>query len=93
MTYESKIDHVYYIMRFIDGLKDYVKASILVQRLSYLDIACAIALLKDEVAKSARKDYRKPSYMLSSKPFHKGALPLPPPPATDKSFGDASRAL
>ena len=58
MTYEHTTDPLYYIMKFIDGLRDDIKSVKLVQRPSNLDNACALALLQEEVDSSRRQDYR-----------------------------------
>jgi hypothetical protein len=44
-AYESRTDPLYYTMRFIDGLKHDIKYVIMVQRPTYLDPACALALV------------------------------------------------
>uniref|UniRef100_A0A0A8ZHS9 Retrotransposon gag domain-containing protein n=1 Tax=Arundo donax TaxID=35708 RepID=A0A0A8ZHS9_ARUDO len=72
-------------MRFINGLRDDVKAMVLVQRPSDLDTACILAQLQDEVVDpSRRKEFRRPNYSSSSKSFSKGPHPLPAPPKIDK---------
>uniref|UniRef100_A0A0A8YVJ7 Retrotransposon gag domain-containing protein n=1 Tax=Arundo donax TaxID=35708 RepID=A0A0A8YVJ7_ARUDO len=86
-AYESKTDPLYYTMHFIDGLRDDVKAMVLVQRPTDLDTACILAQLQEEVADSGRsKDFCKQEYSSSSKPTFKGSHPLPPkvdkPPVT-----------
>lgn len=44
-AYEANADPLYYMMRFIDGLRDDVKVVIMVQRPSTLDIVCALSLV------------------------------------------------
>jgi len=48
-SYESKTDPLYYTLRFIDGLNDELKSSVLVQRPKDLDTACVLARLQEEV--------------------------------------------
>ncbi|XP_035822042.1 uncharacterized protein [Zea mays] len=57
VTYEHTTDPLYYTMRFIDGLRDGIKAVILVQRPRDLDTACALALLQEEAESSRRRDH------------------------------------
>jgi hypothetical protein len=45
-AYSSSIDPLYYTTRFVDGLKDEIKQSIIVQCPKDLDIACCLALLQ-----------------------------------------------
>ena len=48
-AYDSGMDSLYFTTRFVDGLKDDIKASILVQRPLDLDTACVLAKLQEEV--------------------------------------------
>jgi hypothetical protein len=44
-AYENLPDHRYYTTRFVDGLRDDIRAIILIQRPTDLDTACTLALL------------------------------------------------
>ncbi|XP_062230691.1 uncharacterized protein LOC133928395 [Phragmites australis] len=81
-AYESITDPRYYIMRFIDGLKDDIRSIVLIQRPQDLDSAFVLAALQEEVADSSRKkEYRKQEFLLSKHtPRSPQPLPLPPPP-------------
>lgn len=49
-AYESVADPLFFSTRFVDGLRDDIRAVVLVQRPSDLDTACTLALLQEEVA-------------------------------------------
>lgn len=78
-AYAPHPDPVYYIQRFIDGLRDDIKAVVLIQRPSSLDIACVLAQLQEEVS-TPRKSFRRldapPQFKASTVGAH--LLPLPP---------------
>jgi hypothetical protein len=77
-AYTSHQDPIYYVQRFIDGLRDDIKAVVLLQRPSTLDTACVLAQLQEEVS-TPRKPFHRldvPSYKSSTL----GAHPLPLPP-------------
>ncbi|WVZ62778.1 hypothetical protein U9M48_012480 [Paspalum notatum var. saurae] len=72
-AYESHTDPLHYTMRFIEGLRPDLQASVLVQRPSDLDTAYVLARLQEEVAEArVRKDYRRPDAFTSFKPVHRG---------------------
>lgn len=48
IAYENSNDPLYFIMRFIEGLRSDLKAAILIQRPSDLDTAFVLAKLQDE---------------------------------------------
>lgn len=54
-AYESHTDTLYYTMKFVDGLRDDIKSTIMVQRPSNLDTACSLALVQEETAESMKK--------------------------------------
>nr|XP_034569779.1 uncharacterized protein LOC117834275 [Setaria viridis] len=102
-AYESDPDQVYLIVRFIDGLRDDIRAPILIQRPSSLDTAFVLARLQEEVAEPARRrDFKCQDFQYQSKLPVRPALPLPPPPSKqpkalvghseDRRYGDAARA-
>jgi hypothetical protein len=49
-SYSQTQDHMYFTMRFIDGLKPEIKTVVLVQCPQNFDTACSLALLQEEVA-------------------------------------------
>lgn len=53
-AYEENVDPLYYTMCFIDGLHDDIKSVIMVQHPSTLDIACSLALVREEALASGR---------------------------------------
>ena len=80
-TYGGTTDPLYYAMRFVDGLKDYIRAAIALHRPQNLDIACILAKLQEEVTDPAKKrDFRHVEHPVGPRPYALRALPLPPPP-------------
>lgn len=77
---------MYYTTRFIDGLREDIRAIVIVHRPSNLDSACSLALLQEEVADSARRrDVRRSEGSWLPKPQPRGPLPLPAPPRANKT--------
>ena len=68
-------------MRFIDGLKDYIRAVVALHRPQNLDTACTLALLQEEAAdQGVRKEYKHvEGSVFARNAAIKGTLPLPPP--------------
>ncbi|XP_066341079.1 uncharacterized protein [Miscanthus floridulus] len=80
-AYGGTIDPLYFAMRFVDGLKDYIRAAVALHHPQNLDTACLLAKLQEEVADPAKKrDYRHGEQLVGPRPFAPRALPLPPPP-------------
>ena len=95
IAYEHTTDPMYYTIRFVDGLRSDIRASVLVQRPSTLDSACSLALLQEEVASPARQqDLCRPEASFQWKPPPpRTPLPLPAPPRVDKSALASSSAV
>jgi hypothetical protein len=73
-AYQPKPDYHYYITRFVDGLRDDIRAVVTLQRPQTLDTAYSLALLQEEVADCQRKpDWGKPGYKANFRNAH------PPP--------------
>lgn len=86
-AYDSQIDLVYHTMRFIDGLREDVKSTVLVQRPRNVDAACALSLLQDEVVKPCtKKEYKRPDSRDMFKHPSRGPLLLPAPPIDLKTL-------
>lgn len=84
-AYESTPDPLYFTLRFVDGLRDDLRASVLVQRPSDLDTACLLAQLQEEVLEPVqKKELRKPEFFSPMKYPPKQPHPLPPPPRLDR---------
>jgi hypothetical protein len=76
-SYSTSVDLVYYVTRFIDGLRPNIKAIVIVQCSKTLDATCVLALLQEEaggVVPSVR-----PMQVTAQKLALKNAHPLPPP--------------
>ena len=77
-SYSESIHPYYFLTRFVEGLRQDIRAVVMVQRPPNLDTACALAQLQEEVAAGARGHTPK-----APEPGLRPAipLPLPPPPA------------
>ena len=53
-AYGGSSDPLFYTMRFVDGLKDYIKAVVALHRPQTFDTACVLARLQEDVADPAR---------------------------------------
>ena len=82
LPYQSHPDTLSYTQRFVDGLRDDIKAVVvLVARPQNLDTACTLALLQEEAAdQGVRKEYKRAEgSVFARNAAIKGTLPLPPP--------------
>lgn len=80
-AYETTIDPLYFVMHFVDGLKDELRQGVLLQRPRDVDIACVLALSQEEVAESAKKrDFRKPDPYFAPRITSRDDFPLSAPP-------------
>ena len=72
-AYTPNPDHLYYSTRFIDGLRDDIRAIIIVQRPQDLDTACSLALWQEEALEPGRRrDVRRTDgFSLSKAPASK----------------------
>jgi hypothetical protein len=77
-AYSNSIDPLYYTKKVVDGLKDEIKQSIIVQRPKDLDTTCCFALLQEENTLSM-KEVEKFEGGYQVNPYFKGPLPLPLP--------------
>jgi hypothetical protein len=93
-SYSTSTDPLFYTMRFIDGLRPELKATILVSRPKTLDAAIATALVQEEVGNpaSSRSPLRT-DWPQSGKFPPKTALPLPPPPRNDRPPPPSTAAM
>ncbi|CAO2169428.1 unnamed protein product [Urochloa humidicola] len=81
-AYETQSDPLHYTMKFVYGLKEEYRSTVLMHRPSDLDAAYVLAQLQEEVDDPGpKKDYKRTDYSYSNKPPVKPALPLPSPPA------------
>jgi hypothetical protein len=80
-AYTPNPDHLSYTTRFVDGLRDDIRAIILIQRPKDLDSVCTLALLQEEVVEPSRrrKVRRMDGFQFIKAPAPKGPMPLPPP--------------
>lgn len=85
VAYGHHTDPLYFVQRFMDGLREDIRATVIVRRLLSLDSACVLALLQEEVVTLARRlDTRRSELGWSGKSPSKGSFTLPMPPQGDK---------
>ena len=100
ISYSDAIHPLYFLARFVEGLRADIRAVVMVQRPPDLDSACALSLLQEEVAEGVPKDHQRlPEFRCPQNASKVGVpLPLPPPRTTvpavaeDRRGTDASRA-
>jgi hypothetical protein len=78
-AYAKHPDPIYYVQRFIEGLRDDIKAVVLLQRPTTLDTACVLARLQEEVS-APRRPFRRVDGNQSIEFQMASAYPLPSPP-------------
>ena len=81
IAYNKGVDPVYFVIRFIDGLRFELRSVLLVQRPQTLDTACTLALLQEEAGGTTEMT-RSSAAQISK--ITRTALPLPPPPKAVK---------
>lgn len=85
VAYGRPMDPIYFVQRFVDGLREDIRAVVFVQRPSSLDSACVFALLQEEVSTSHRHvDGRRLELFLPERSLASNPLPLPRPLVTEK---------
>jgi hypothetical protein len=102
LSYSEAIHPLYFLMRFVEGLREDIRAVVIIQQPADLDAACRLALLQEEVSDGQRRDkprcFEAASFRTPARPAT--PLPLPAPPtrgsglagAEDRRVRDASRA-
>jgi hypothetical protein len=82
-AYSRSVDPLYYTTKIIDGLRDDIKTTVVMQHPSNLDIACCLALLLEESSVTTSRKFRRfdSGY---TRPQHKGPFPLPRPTEQNK---------
>jgi hypothetical protein len=86
VAYDKPMDPLYFVQRFVDGLRSDIRAIVLLQRPSSVDTACVLALLQEEVAMpEKRMEFRRPSVPVLNSSLGKQPLPLPLPPRGDRN--------
>lgn len=77
LAYSDAIHPLYFLTRFVEGLKNEIRSVVMVQRPTDLDTACALALLQEEVSETARPAHQR----YNEQPYRGRPLLLPPPQA------------
>lgn len=74
-----------FAMKYVDGLHDGIKATIIIYHPLYFDIVIVLAKLQEDVLDTSKKCEFKCLDYSSARPPFKSALPLPPhPPWVDR---------
>lgn len=53
-AYEQTAPPVYFVTKFVDGLKDEIRSGVLLQRPQDLDTTCSLAFLQEEALEGAK---------------------------------------
>lgn len=81
MAYDSALTPVYFVTKFIEGLRDDVRGAVMLQRPQDLDSACSIALLQEEILESNKSTtHRRSDNHIAFRPVPKlnNYVPVPP---------------
>lgn len=72
LAYDNSLLPVYFITKFVEGLRSDIRVVVLVQRPQDLDSACAVALLQEEALEGIKfNQYRKPDSSIPVRSFQK----------------------
>lgn len=83
MAYDPSLKPVYFVTKFVEGLKHEIKSAMLLQRPGDLDATCTLAFLQEEALEGDKpKESKRVDTTSYQKGSHKGAMPLPLPPTT-----------
>jgi hypothetical protein len=97
VAYEAEANPLYYATRFVDGLKEEIRAIVMIQRPSTLDTACALALVQEKVMDlGKKKESRLFSRTTSRSSYHwlgppKYDKPLHQQPSEEKQLGEVPK--
>jgi len=86
-AYHRTTDPLFYTMRFIDGLKDHIRAAVALHRPQTWDTACVLAQLQEDLSAPRKLEVRKWDVSSGTKPFARSPLPPPPLPAHHDKAG------
>jgi hypothetical protein len=86
VAYDSNPNPLYYMMQFVDVLKEDIKSVVMIQCPANLDSACAFALVQEEAFDSGKKKDTKwfDSFHMST---NRSVVSLSEPPKFDKPLG------
>jgi hypothetical protein len=85
VAYESNANLLYYAMRFVDGLREDIKAIVMIHSPSMLDATCALALVQEEELDSNKKREYKRYEPIFNRQVHRSVSSAPVLPRFDKS--------
>ena len=82
-AYGHVAEPIYYTMRFVEGLKDDVRAAVSLHRPVDFDTAASFALLQEDIGGRAR-EFRRQDSLPVARSSAKGPHPMPAPPTAEK---------
>jgi hypothetical protein len=83
LSHEHQLTHTMITTRFVDGLKDEVKAVVIIQRPNNLDAVCALALLQEMLGNRGKREFKRfESASFARFPSRARPTPLPLPLAS-----------
>lgn len=93
-AYGVSTDPLFYTMRFVDDLKDYIKAAIALHRPQSFDTACVLARLQEDVTDPARKrEFKRWDAAGGLRPNFRAGQPLRAPPPRLALPGTEAKAV
>jgi hypothetical protein len=93
VAYGRPMDPLYFVQRFVDGLRADIRAAVFVQCSSSFDTACVLASLQEEVSGPLKRlEGVRSSFSVVPKAPVWGPLPLPLPPKMDPMGGRTEEA-
>lgn len=94
LSYDNALTPLYFLTKFVDGLKDEIRGVVMLQKAVDLDAACSVALLQEEILEGGKRTtYRKTAGSNFNKVFSRTAQVnvIPKSPAT--SPGEERKCL
>lgn len=83
LAHENQLNPTMITTRFVDGLKDEVKAVVIIQRPKDLDTTCALGLLQEVLSNMGKREFKRfESVSFARLPSRAGPMPLQLPPAS-----------
>uniref|UniRef100_A0ACD5ZUU6 Uncharacterized protein n=1 Tax=Avena sativa TaxID=4498 RepID=A0ACD5ZUU6_AVESA len=87
LSYSEAIHPLYFLTRFVEGLRDDISAVVVIHQPVDLDAACSLALLQEEVADGMRREKPRRFDPQLVRPYGKLGVPMPLPPPPPKCVG------
>jgi hypothetical protein len=98
LSYDNALTPLYFLTKFVDGLKEEIREAVMLQKPIDLDATCSVALLHEEILEGSKKtNYKKGEgtglHRVFSRPTLNTAFPKSPvtSPVEDKKGVDSVR--